>query len=360
MTARPITFSSRRAEVAFYFLWAIFWLLMIVVAVQDHLHDPYTRWWEPILWEGSSGATATIWLITRRRRARFYTAYLDRPVLWIGHQLKWLPLLIVAFIVIIYSVRHGVYALAGKTYVHESWSYLLLYESVKVSLFMGLWLCVIFAFESFELWQTQREQLIASQKALAEAQLEQLKAQLRPHFLFNALNTISSLMQTDVEKADRLLAKLGDLLRVSLQAGESDHTALRAEIDLLKLYADVMSERFGQRVAIDWRIAPETEGAQVPSLLLQPLLENAFKHGVEKSIGHEHIVVESARENGTVRLSIRNTGSTLGSSQTTGIGLRNCRERLRVLFGEQSSVTLKSIDNGVEAVVVLPFRESAA
>ncbi len=119
--------------------------------------------------------------------------------------------------------------------------------------------------------------MLALQRHLAETQLSQLRAQLQPHFLFNALNTISAAMQVDVARADALLAQLADLLRASLQAGTRQTTSLREEIELLRRYAQIMQERFAERVTVSWDVAPDAADAEVPAMLLQPLLENAFK-----------------------------------------------------------------------------------
>ena len=110
------------------------------------------------------------------------------------------------------------------------WPQIFIYESIKLLLFAGLWFSIIFGLSSFALWKQERERLLTLQKHLAESQLAQLRAQLQPHFLFNALNTISSLMQVDVDRADRLLAQLADLLRSSLQAGTRQITSLREEL----------------------------------------------------------------------------------------------------------------------------------
>ena len=169
------------------------------------------------LWEGTSCLVATFWLVLERRGANRWNQHLADPWRWFGKHLAWMPLIAVTFIVAIYGIRHGVYALTNETYEHESWSYIFVYESAKLVLFAGLWLGIIFGLESFARWREEREQLLALQKHLAESQLAQLKAQLQPHFLFNALNTISSLMQVDVERADRLLTRLADLLRASLR-----------------------------------------------------------------------------------------------------------------------------------------------
>ncbi len=344
---------------ALFALWTLFWLLMIAVAVQDHYSDQGVKWWEPLLWEGSSCLVATTWLLLQRRVARRWNEYLDQPVKWFGKHLAWLPVIAVTFIAAIYGIRHGVYALTEETYEHASWPYIFLYESVKLTLFTALWLAIIFGLASFSMWREQRERLLELQRHLAESQLNQLKAQLQPHFLFNALNTISALMQSDVERADRLLARLADLLRASLAVGMRQQTSLREEWKLLELYASIMQERFAGRVTLDWQASDEALDATVPAMLLQPLLENAYKHGVERSSQPVSIKVAAHRVGEELHVTIRNTGS-LSNAPSGGIGLRNCRDRLSLVYGERATLTLAPDGDGVAAAVRLPYEKYGA
>ena len=337
-------------------LWAAFWLIMILVGLQDGLRNVYIRWWEPLVWEGSSCVGATLWVLWQRRNKQRFASDLDRPLRWFGRHLLWLPLLIVTFLGFVYGVRHGVYALLGGSYVHEPWLFVAVYESLKLLLFTGLWLGIIFAFDSFEQWQAQRRRLLELQRSLAESQLSQLKAQLRPHFFFNTLNTISALMHVDVERADRMLARLGDLLRASLQINEREMTTLREEVRTLELFAQIMQERFADRVSLHWNIDSDALGLSVPMLLLQPLVENAFKHGVERSVGAVSIEIAARRDGGRLVLTIRNTGSTLPAQYIEGVGLRNCRERLKVIYGDEATLRLANEGDGVVASVTLPER----
>jgi LytS/YehU family sensor histidine kinase len=333
---------------------------MISVSVQENLDDPDIRWWQPVLWEGSSCLVGTFWLLMQRRIARDWDTYLSHPQRWFRKHVAWLPIVIVTFIISIYAIRHGIYALAGLTYEHRPWPWIFVYESIKLVLFSALWLCIIFGLESFGGWQRERERLLALQKHLAESQLAQLKAQLQPHFLFNALNTISALMQSDVDRADRLLTKLADLLRSSLKASARQTSPLREELELLRLYADIMCERFASRVTLEWQIADDVADAAVPTLLLQPLLENAFRHGVERSSQPVHIRIVAHRDRDRLRVSIHNTGSTLAAEPGLGIGLRNCRERLVVLYATNANLDLVTDDSGVAATLSLPYERSAA
>ena len=339
-------------------LWALFWLLMITVSYQENLSDHGVKWWEPGLWECSSALVATAWLLVQRRAAAGWNLLLDQPLRWFGKHLMWMPVVLLSFIVAIYSIRHAVYALAGLEYEHEGWAELLAYEGVKLFLFTALWLSIIFGLESFGRWRVERERLLTLQKTLAQSQLAQLRAQLQPHFLFNALNTISALMQTDVERADRLLARLADLLRASLASGARQMTSLREEIKLLELYAAIMQERFAGRVSLRWEIAPEAQEAAIPAMLLQPLLENAYKHGVELSSTPVQVEVTAAREGDRLRISIRNTG-VMKSGRAGGIGLVNCRERLALIHGDRASLDLETSGDAVVARVTLPFEAHA-
>ncbi len=344
---------------ALYALWALFWLLMMVVAVGDHRNNMHIQWWEPFVWEGSSCLVATAWLLAERRASRRWNALLDQPVRWFAKHLVWLPIVAVSFVVVVYAIRHGIYALTSETYEHSSWTFLFFYEPVKLFLFAALWLCILFGIESFRQWRTERERLLALQKHLAESQLERLRAQLQPHFLFNTLNTISSLMQVDVERADRLLARLADLLRVTLATGMRQTTSLREEADVLKLYASIMQERFAGRATLDWDLADDALDAAVPAMLLQPLLENAYKHGVERATGPVAIRIAARRDADLLRVTVHNSGA-LAARAPPGIGLANCRERLALVHGARAGVELGGDADGVTARVHLPFERHAA
>jgi LytS/YehU family sensor histidine kinase len=205
----------------------------------------------------------------------------------------------------------------------------------------------------------QSAQLTLVQKALAEAQLAQLQAQLRPHFLFNTLNTASSLMHIDVRRADRVLTRLGDLLRASLGAADLALVPLREELRLLHLYADIMEERFFGRFLMEWSIEEGAVAHRVPAMLLQPLLENAFKYGVERTTGTQHIRVAAGAAPGKLNILIRNTGSVLQPGWRAGIGIANCRDRLRVLYGDAGSVDLSTDpEGGVVAWISLPIDQA--
>lgn len=343
---------------ALWALWLPFWLLMALISIDDNRGDPGVRWWEPVLWEGSSCLFATGLLLLQRRITARWNVPLTRPALWFGRQVAWVPVVIAVFMVIVYPLRHGVYALAGEVYEHRAWAQLVFYEGIKLLLFASLWLGIIFGLESFESWRHERERLLVLQKHLAESQLTRLKAQLQPHFLFNALNTISSVMHVDVERADRLLAQLADLLRASLQAGSRNTTSLREELEVLGLYARIMQERFADRVTLDWQVAEDTLDCAVPTMLLQPLLENAYKHGVEKSTVPVSLRLGARRDDDRLEVTLRNSGA-LAPAFAEGIGLANCRERLALLHGTAASLTLSQEHGDVVVRLALPWERHA-
>ena len=207
---------------ALFALWALFWLLMVVVASQDDRTIPACSGGSRCSGKAAPASSPRAgWCWSGAWRAAGTS--LDDPLRWFGRHLAWLPLIIVTFIVAVYAIRHGVYALTGETTSTILGFPVFFYESLKLLLFSGLWLCIIFGLSSFALWQQERERLLALQKHLAESQLAQLKAQLQPHFLFNALNTISSLMQVDVERADRLLAQTRRSAALEPAGGRAPH-----------------------------------------------------------------------------------------------------------------------------------------
>ncbi|HEX4050832.1 MAG TPA: histidine kinase [Steroidobacteraceae bacterium] len=338
----------------------MFWLLMITVAVEDNLHNPTVRWWAPICWEGSSALVCTCWMIALLRMRGRYAQYLGRPLVWLGCYLRWLPLVATTFVPAAYGIRHVVYAAFGLTYRHPSWAFVFPYECLKLTLFLGLWLGILFGFDSYAQWQQQRRHLLTLQRALADAQLARLQGQLRPHFFFNALNTISALMHVDVARADRLVAGLGDLLHISLRSGEREIVPLAEELRALQLYANIMQERFRDRVTLHWEIDRELLDTPVPALLLQPLLENAFKHGVECALVPVRIEVCIGHNGRALKITLRNTGSRLARNHAEGVGLRNCRERLSLIYGEAASLRIGAAGEVVTAQVVIPLADERA
>jgi peptidoglycan hydrolase-like protein with peptidoglycan-binding domain len=337
-------------------LWATLWTLIAIIESAYYIHNPSIPRWQPVTLILSLTCTLGVWLTFELRSARHLRFPLDPPRAWFLHHLRRLPLLAGGYLVIVFGLRHAVFALAGAPYSHLPWVALVPFEVIKASLFYCLWLGLVYGTLSLLKTREQGAKLGQVQKALIEAELAQLQAQLRPHFLFNTLNTVSSLMQIDVVRADRVLTRLGDLLRASLGAASTPTVSLQQELNLLRIYADIMQERFGGRAVVDWQIAAGASVIPVPAMLLQPILENAFRYGIEQTTGVETIRVAVTHGLGRLRVHIHNSGSTLQDGWREGVGLTNCRGRLRALYGDTADLDVANhTDGGVIASVSLPI-----
>lgn len=344
---------NRRATLSLVSAWLLFWALMVATAVQDFLrHDDHGPLWQPILWESSSMAVASLLLAIQRLSTRRFDGLLATPARWFAHQALWLPAWWILFTPLAFGIRHGVYALLGAEYRHEPWGETFLYENVKISVFVIIFTLITFGVLSYRAAEQANAQL-------RTAQLHQLTQQMQPHFLFNALNTISSLMHSDVDRADATLVQLADVLRATLDVSGQQQAPLSTEMRLLRGYARLMEERFADRVQIEWEIDAACGECLVPVMSMQPLLENVFKHTVERRRGMTKIAVSAKRDGGELLLTVRDDAGQLDSraaeSSAAGIGVRNLRERLQALHGERATLRLVQLEPaGVRAEMRLP------
>jgi two-component system, LytTR family, sensor kinase len=210
--------------------------------------------------------------------------------------------------------------------------------------------------------ESQAQRVAAANLAtrLAEARLQSLQSQLHPHFLFNTLHTISALMHRDVDAADEMLARLSDLLRLSLDRIGTQQVSLKEEIDFVQKYLQIERTRFGDRLQVRVEIDPETLDAAVPNLILQPLVENALKHGIGTQVDGGVLHIRSAREDGNLSLLVRDTGPGMSAAKlnalNTGVGLRNTRSRLAELFPERHRFEfVEPSEGGLEVRILIPF-----
>ena len=196
---------------------------------------------------------------------------------------------------------------------------------------------------------------------LAQAQLQTLKMQLHPHFLFNTLNGIAGLVRDSKNKAAvDMLAGLSDLLRYTLENAGKQEVPLKEELEFLELYLDIQQMRFSDRLKVEMHVEPEVLDALVPNLILQPLVENAIRHGVSRRADSGVVGISARRHGGSLRISIYDDGLGLkrddGSATVEGVGLSNTRARLSQLYGERQRFSLAEREGGgVEAKLVIPF-----
>ena len=212
----------------------------------------------------------------------------------------------------------------------------------------------------------QAQQLAAAElrTELAQAQLENLRLQLQPHFLFNTLNTISSVMYEDIRAADAMITQLGDLLRLTLQASRTHEIPLAEELEITRLYLDLMQKRFENKLRVSYAIDPSLNETLVPQLILQPLLENSLRHGMKSGDGAMELSIAAHRENGTLILQVCDTGCGLGDFEYSGVfgrglGLSNIRDRLAHLYGERQQFTIANRSSGgAEVTLRVPLHTS--
>jgi len=227
---------------------------------------------------------------------------------------------------------------------------------------------IVLLYYSFERYRmAQAHQLAAAelQTKLAQAQLENLRLQLQPHFLFNTLNTISSVMYEDVRAADAMITQLSDLLRLTLHASRSDEIPLSEELEIARLYLDLMQKRFENKLRVSYAIDPALNETLVPQLILQPLLENSLRHGMKSGSAAMEISVAAHRKNGSLILQITDNGSGLNETDPSGVfgrglGLSNIRERLTQLYGDRQQFTIVNHSvGGAKVTLCVPLHTSA-
>jgi LytS/YehU family sensor histidine kinase len=186
--------------------------------------------------------------------------------------------------------------------------------------------------------------------------------QLHPHFFFNTLNAISALMYRSPKQADRMIVLLGDIFRFAIRKDKTQEISLKEELGLLQAFLQIHQTLMGKRLQIEWEIEPKTLNAMVPSLILQPLAENAIQHGLAPQEAGGRITICAARQNGNLLLRVSDDGqgfvSEGGNKNSQGIGLSNVRARLKSLYGEGQIFSINEIPNGgVTVRIEIPFQE---
>jgi len=193
---------------------------------------------------------------------------------------------------------------------------------------------------------------------LAEARLENLRLQLQPHFLFNALNTISSVVYENPRKADAMIARLSDLLRTTISDSEAQTAPIEREIETLELYLEIMCQRFEDNLHVDIQVSPDVRKALAPHLLLQPLVENSIRHGADPKSHEVRVTVTAERDGQNTRVRVRDWGRGLpNGGMRRGTGISNTAERLERLYGERHKLAFENCsDGGLLVTVDFPYQ----
>jgi hypothetical protein len=245
----------------------------------------------------------------------------------------------------------------------ESWATALVYQIITFAIIYALILTVTYVIDYREGLARQMTETARLNAELSHAQLAALRGQMDPHFMFNTLNSIAGLVRDQrSDAAIRMIVGLSEFLRRSSEESHRAQVTLGEEVEYLQRYIDIQKVRFGERLRVSFDIPAGLMNGQVPNLLLQPLVENAIKHGLSRRVSGGEIRVTGAGGDGMLRLTVYNDGPWVQEDMEAapaGVGLGNLRTRLRILHGDQAGLVLRPAEaGGMEVAVTLPFREA--
>jgi two-component system, LytTR family, sensor kinase len=348
-------------------IWTLFALLLTSqVALQYQMTENPVSFWRILSWQLFSGY---LWFA------------LTPLILWFGRKFSFdnghwktsVPFHLLASFVIAFlqlAVDAAVLPKLGYLKRYESAPFFEVYKIfllINLHFSVGIYWVVLLISQAVNYYRKYRErELRASQleTQLATTRLQVLKTQLHPHFLFNTLNAISELIHKDPESAERMIGDLSDLLRMSFEKLEVQEVSLKQELEFLEKYLEIEQMRFHDRLKVEMKIAPETLDAKVPNMILQPLVENAIKHGLAPRAEGGKIEIGANRSNGSLELSVTDNGVGVpfGDVQdiAEGVGLSNTRRRLRHLYGERHKFDLAAEKGGLKVNLTIPFKESGS
>jgi sensor histidine kinase YesM len=352
-------------------LYLAFWTSLGLFNIcQSYVHSLAAR--RPLFWFDIVLAGLTDWYVW---------AALAPAVVWLARRFRFgqstwrtsLAFHAPASIVVGFAVSTGVFFFlyeAGVE-VYHSYPFAQIFAWIVFGpylvLYVWIYWAIVFVDHARDYYLKYREREVQASRLaalLARAELDALKMQLHPHFLFNTLQTVSALMHKDVELADEMLARLADLLRATLDTAQAQEVPLRQELDFIETYLEIEQARLGARLRIRFEIEPEARDALVPNLILQPLVENAVRHGIAPRSEGGRIMVRARRVASGLELEVEDDGpglsATLPGRSREGLGLANTRARLAALYGPGHRLELGAGEHGgLRAQVRLPFREPA-
>jgi hypothetical protein len=345
---------------AYTAFWAGVGLFFSLAEWQHYMRGGGRHPWEPFLWEMSGAFTTALlavavyrwneWLLAPGRR---------RGVAALGY-LGGFAVYTLAHSALMFGSRYPVYRLAGMDYEPGSLGSVLAYEGAKDAVSYALVLGLSMGWRAFLRGQRQAAEVARLNAHLAEARLARLQEQVQPHFLFNTLNLVSSVMHEDVERADRILAELADLLRQSMSAATAAEHPLAQELRWVEPFLSIMQQRFGERLRTRIEVSEAAARCIVPTLLLMAPVENAVKHGVARSAAGVDVQVVADVVDGTLRIDIVDTGDAPVAEHAGGTGLANLRARLATLHGAAAGATLAREGDRTRVRVTLPARAGAS
>jgi two-component system LytT family sensor kinase len=360
MTVHP---TPGRTALRFAGIWAFWTLVGLAFASQFYLSS--TMLGRAVTWSQAIGYSLGDWYVW---------AVLSVPVLWLARRFPpegpqpWRTAAIhlgaALACSLIYVLLRSLVGVVHSRLLDEPVTFAEVFQPLLVKtypfnlLVYGVIVALSHAIDYYRKYHERTVHALELEKHLTEARLQSLLRQLKPHFLFNTLNGIASLMHSDVNAADKMLVRLSELLRLTMHHPGQPLTKLRDEIAFIEKYLEIERIRFRDRLTVEIKAAPDTLEADVPSLIIQPLVENAIRHGLEPQARPGRITVESRREGGGLVLLVRDNGGGMpaGGFTREGIGLANTRERLRELYGERHRFELSNHpEGGLEVRLSIPL-----
>jgi signal transduction histidine kinase len=336
-------------------IWAVWTALALTSASQTAL--AFAAQGQPINW---------VPLIAGRLADWYSCAIFTPPLLWLARRYplesgvwkRHLPIHAAASVVAV-VIKYAIYVPIARRLYHFNITFSQALVANMLTELMFVW-ATIGAIHAIEFYRRYRERESVAHRLTAElsqAQLEALRAQLHPHFLFNTLNAIATLVHTDPDAADSMISRLADLLRGALRYASGADCTLADELELAHTYVDIMRRRFAERVCVDWCVPADLARARVPAFLLQPLLENAFEHGTDHAGSDTTRVEVSAQCDGSMlRLTVSDDGRGLAEGKEEGVGLSNTRRRLVALYGAAANLVIgPRRSGGTTVTATIPY-----
>lgn len=341
-------------------VYIAFWLgvglLLSLAALQTYVRQGGMHLWEPFLWEMSSVFVVALLMPLIYR----WVSFADTCG-WSKLQIGATHILMasgfsIAHVVFMFALRFLVYFLMDVRYEPGTWWSVIGYEAPKDFVTYALLAGICYGVVLMQREQRRELDIALIKTELSEARLARLQDQLQPHFLFNTLNLVSSLMAEDIERADTVLVRLADLLRNTLALSNRTTHSLQEELHILEPYLDIMSARFGERVQVKINCDEAARQCAIPCLLLLPLIENAVHHGVEKTTSPANIIVAAHIIANELKISVStDVGALEREARDGGIGLANTRARLHQIYEGSASITLAPLQpRGVDVLITLP------
>jgi hypothetical protein len=338
-----------------------FWMsvatFLSVANLSEYVKNGGTHYWEPFVWEYTSCLMAAALALAVYQ----YCALLhhkDYPILIgvLAHCVG-APMFATCHIVGTYLMRFVIYRISAVAYEPGTVRYIFSFEFTRDLVTYAFLALASYGVVFFLKERARRDEVVRLQGEVSAARLALLQSQLNPHFLFNTLNLISAVLRRSPDLADSLLERLASLLRATLNVGEAPTHSLRAELQILQPYLDIMSARFQDRLRISVEAPDHLLDCEVPTLILIPIVENAIQHGTHRIETLSRVAISAFLSNQQLVLRVFNSEGKLdASSRDGGIGLSNTRERLLRLYRSTARLDLKEHNTGgVEVSISLPF-----